>query len=62
MKDVKSTHTSDADLVIDRNVVTARANAYVDFAVEIAKKLGLFASEEDLQQTLSFWKQYRRVQ
>lgn len=62
MKDVKSTHTSDADLVIDRNVVTARANAYVDFAVEVAKKLGLFASEEDLQQTLSFWKQYRRVQ
>ncbi len=62
MKDVKSTHTSDADLVVDRNVVTARANAYVDFAVEVAKKLGLFASEEDLQQTLSFWKQYRRVQ
>lgn len=62
MKDVKSTHTDDADLVIDRNVVTARANAYVDFAVEVAKKLGLFASEEDLQQTLSFWKHYRRVQ
>lgn len=62
LSDVKSTHTSDADLVVDRNVVTARANAYVDFAVEVAKKLGLFASEEDLQQTLSFWKQYRRVQ
>ncbi len=62
MKDVKSTHTDDADLVVDRNAVTARANAYVDFAVEVAKKLGLFASEEDLQQTLSFWKQYRRVQ
>lgn len=62
MKDVNSTHTDDADLVVDRNVVTARANAYVNFAVEVAKKLGLFASEEDLQQTLSFWKQYRRVQ
>lgn len=62
LSDVNSTHTDDADLVTDRNVVTARANAYVDFAVEVAKKLGLFASEEDLQQTLSFWKQYRRVQ
>ena len=60
--DVKSTHSSDEDWVIDKNVITARANAYVDFAVEVAKKLDLFASEDDLQETINFWKHYQRVQ
>lgn len=60
--DVKSTHSSDADLVTDKNVITARANAYVDLAVEVAKKLNLFASEADLQETINFWKHYQRVQ
>ena len=53
--DVKSTHSSDEDWVTDKNVITARANAYVDFAVEVAKKLNLFAREDDLQETINFW-------
>ena len=60
--DVESTHSSDEDWVTDKNVITARANAYVDFAVEVAKKLDLFASEADLQETINFWKHYQRVQ
>lgn len=62
LRDVKSTHSSDADLVTDKNVITARANAYEDFAVEDAKTLDLFASEADLQETINFWKHYQRVQ
>ena len=58
----ESTHSSDADLVTDKNVMTARANAYVDFAVEVAKKLNMFASEADLQETINFWKHYQKVQ
>lgn len=62
LHDVKSTHASDDDWVCDKQVVTARANAYVDFALAVAKKLGLFASEADLQETIRFWKYYQRVQ
>lgn len=58
----KSTHSTDLDLVNDRNVITARANAYVDFAIETAKELKLFADEADLQETIRFWKYYQRVQ
>ncbi len=60
--DVKSTHSTDEDLVNDKNIITARANAYVDFAIEVAKKLELFESEDDLQGTIDFWKHYKRVQ
>lgn len=62
LRDVQSTHSTDEDWVSDRNVTTARANAYVDFAIEVAKKLNLFESEEDLQGTIDFWKNYHRVQ
>ena len=62
LRDAKSIHSSDVDLVTDKNVITARANAYVDFAVEVAKKLNLFVSEADLQETINFWKHYQRVQ
>ena len=60
--DVKSTHSTDLDIVSDKNVITARANAYVDFAVEVAKKLDLFADEADLQETIDFWKYHKRME
>lgn len=62
LHDVKSTHASDDDWVCNKQVATARANAYVDFALAVAKKPGLFASETDLQETIRFRKYYQRVQ
>lgn len=61
LQDVKSTHSAEDDLVCDGTVITARANAYVDFAIEVAKKLDLFDSEEDLQETINFWKNFKRA-
>lgn len=62
LSDVCSTHSTDFDIVNDHHVITARANAYVDFAIETAKELGLFTNEEDLQETIGFWKNYNRIQ
>lgn len=62
LSDVCSTHSTDFDIVNDYHVITARANAYVDFAIETAKELGLFTNEEDLQETIGFWKNYNRMQ
>ncbi|MCI9633223.1 MAG: hypothetical protein HFH18_08280, partial [Ruminococcus sp.] len=45
----------------DRHVITARANAYVDFAVETAKELDLFEDEADLRETIDFWKYHKRA-
>ncbi len=48
LHDVKSTHSTNQDLVNDKNVITARANAYVDFAIEVAKKLDELFDRPDL--------------
>lgn len=58
---IRSTHSTDLDIVNDNNVITARANAYVDFAIEVAKELNLFTDEADLKETIDFWKYYKRV-
>ena len=62
LRGVKSTHSVDADIVIDKNIITAHANFYVDFAIEVAKKLDLFEDEKDLKETIDFWKYHKRVQ
>ena len=62
LQNVRSTHSTNEDIVNDKNIITARANAYVDFAIEVAKELELFVSEDDLQETIDFWKNYNRVQ
>lgn len=34
----------------------------VDFAVEVAKKMNLFEDENDLKETIEFWREYKRAQ
>ena len=36
-------------------------NAYVDFAIEVGKELELFTDEQDLQETIDFWKLHKRM-
>lgn len=62
LNDIRSTRSvMQEDCVKDGNVITARANAYVDFAIEAAGVLDLFEDEADLQETISFWKNHQRV-
>ena len=62
LRNIRSTHSADEDLVCAGNVITARANAYVDFAIKTAEVLGLFASREDMEETIAFWKDRKRMQ
>lgn len=61
LKGISSTHSSDFDCIRDGNIITARPNAYVDFAIEAGKSLELFEDEEDLQETIEFWKNHKRI-
>ncbi len=58
---LRSTRSADLDVARDQHVITARANAYVDFAIEVGKELALFDGEEDLLETVNFWKFHKRV-
>lgn len=62
LEGITSTHTADLDIANDKKIITARANAYVDFAIEAAKELDLFEDEADLKETIDFWKYHKRVQ
>ncbi len=62
LENIDSTHSSDLDVVVTDKVITARANGYVDFAIEVAKKMDLFEDEADLKETIAFWRDYQRIQ
>ncbi len=63
LEGILSTHSeSDKEVVNDRRVITARANGYVDFAIEVAKELELFIDEDDLKETVDFWKYHKRME
>ena len=57
--DISAINTEEVN---DGRVITARANAYVDFAIETAKELELFEDEADLQETIDFWKYHKRAE
>lgn len=62
LEKINSTYSSDLDVVADGRVITARANGYVDFAIEVAKEMDLFEDEADLQETIAFWKNHQRME
>ena len=62
LEGILSTHYSELDVVISEKVITSRANGYIDFAIEAAKKMDIFKDEEDIRETISFWKNHQRMQ
>ena len=62
LETIESTYSSNLDVVVTDKVITARANGYVDFAIEVAKKMDLFEDEADLKETIAFWRDFQRVQ
>ncbi|WP_313162924.1 DJ-1/PfpI family protein [Sedimentibacter sp.] len=62
LRDIKSTHSTDEDIMNDSKIITSRANTYVDFAIEVAKELELFEDDADLEETIDFWKYHKRMQ
>ena len=61
LEGIISTHTADLDVAVSEQVITARANGYVDFAIEVAKKLDLFEDAADLQETIAFFRDHQRA-
>ncbi len=50
----------DRDVVEDGNIVTAWPNAFVDFAIVLADRLGLFQDREDREETVRVFREFKR--
>jgi len=48
----------DRNVVVDENIITAKAAGYVDFALEVGKKMNIFKDQADYQETVNFFKYY----
>ena len=59
-KHITSTY-KDQNTVSSGHVVTAKANGYVDFALELGKKLKLFEDYNDFEETRQFFKEFKSL-
>lgn len=57
----KTVLSENVDICIDCNLITAKANAYVDFALQIGKKLNIFIDESDYDGTVKFFKYFQSI-
>jgi putative intracellular protease/amidase len=52
-------HTNHVDTYkVSRNIITAKANGYVDFAIELGKMLNIYSDKEDYNETVRFFKYF----
>jgi 4-methyl-5(b-hydroxyethyl)-thiazole monophosphate biosynthesis len=49
------------NVVVDGNIITAKPNGYIDFAIEVGKKMGAFKNDEDLNETIQFCKFHKDI-
>ncbi|MBN2228286.1 MAG: DJ-1/PfpI family protein [Candidatus Thorarchaeota archaeon] len=50
---------TDEDVIVEGNIITARGQAYAEFAVEVYRKLGFFKDEHEARETLDWLKNSR---
>jgi putative intracellular protease/amidase len=50
---------SDEHVVVDGNIITAQGQAYVEFAVELARQMKLCEEEDDYREALKWFKNVR---
>lgn len=50
---------TDENVTMDENVITAKGNAYVDFALKLGEVSHLFTDEADYQETVRFFREFR---
>ena len=51
---------SEKTCVLDR-IILSPGNEYVDFALAIGKKAGIFADEEDYKETIDYFKYFKFI-
>jgi transcriptional regulator GlxA family with amidase domain len=49
----------DQNFVVDGNILTAKANGYVDFGIEIGRMMDIYENEDDLKETIDFFKYFK---
>ncbi|MBF4691912.1 DJ-1/PfpI family protein [Fusibacter ferrireducens] len=49
----------DQNIVVSGNIITAKANGYVDFGLEIGKMMSIYKDDADYEETIQFFKYFK---
>ena len=55
----ENTNLLEEHVVVDGNIITAQGQAFIQFAVEIARQAGTISDDKDFEETLNWFKNIR---
>lgn len=55
----EGSEVTDEDVIVEGNIITARGQAYAEFAIEVYRALGFFSNEEEAMSSLDWLKNKR---
>lgn len=58
-KEFESNGYENTNVVVDKNLITAKASGYVDFAIDLGKLANIYEDEGDLAETIDFFKFFK---
>jgi len=59
LSQVEASKFKDKNHVVDGNIITAKASGYVDFGIELGKMMAIYEDEDDLKETIEFFKFFK---
>ncbi|GMQ64659.1 DJ-1/PfpI family protein [Vallitalea maricola] len=59
LSEFNAAYFKDENCVLDGNVITAKANGYVDFGIKLGEVMGIYEDEDDLKETIDFFKKFK---
>jgi putative intracellular protease/amidase len=48
----------DSNVIVDGNIVTAKGNGYVDFALTLGKVMDIYEDEKDYEETVRYFREF----
>jgi hypothetical protein len=60
--DFKKAKRIEENVVVDGNIVTAKAVGYVDLALELGKIFKIYKDEADYQETVEVYRNYKDIE
>lgn len=58
-KDFADGEYIDSNVIVDGNIVTAKGNGYVDFALILGKVMNIYEDEEDYEEAVRYFKEFK---
>lgn len=61
LEDMGLISKSEKEIFLEGNIIVSESNKYIDMAIEIGRLFNIYKNEEDLNETIDYFKHFRKM-